>query len=411
MNFKEFLALIRQNKGIVHLADIARELNVSPQTVSNWKARDQVPYKYVVMVNEVFGGGDIEGMETEESAGAPKTRGEEVQPPMPYGSYVFPEEDEISLTEIIAVLKKHIRMILAVPTVTCMLTIIYVLFIAEPVFTSTSTILPSAGGGSTVSNLRAMASQFGINIPSDDQASPTYVYPEIIQSRTLARKLLNQKFDTEKFGSAQSLLKIITYGDDEPEFGPDTLEKMAIEIMLEGMIEVSTDRQSSIITLSINAMEPELAAEINESLIKELDKHQQEFKTSRVGEKRQFIEDRMKEVNNDLESAEDDLKIFRERNRQIVSPALLLEQERYQREVEVQKGIFITLKQEYELAKIQEVEEATVVHVLDPPEAPIHKSSPKRKQSVILAGFLGIGIGVVAAFIRNWYEISQSEGE
>ncbi len=405
MNFKEFLALIRQNKGIVHLADIARELKVSPQTVSNWKARDQVPYKYVLAVKdgpvlEPGSQGDSHENEEQTQASTPV-----------FSPYAFTEEDEISLTEIIAVLKKHIRMILAVPTVTCMLTIIYVLFIAEPVFTSTSTILPSAGGGSTVSNLRAMASQFGINIPMDDDATSSYIYPEIIKSKTLSRKLLRQQFDTHEFGPNRQLFDIISHDFDTSDFGPDTLEKMAIETMQEEMIGVSIDRQSSIITLSINAMEPQLAADINNALITELDKHQQEFKTSRVEEKRQFIEDRLKEVKKDLESAEDDLKTFRERNRQIVSPALLLDQERYQREVEVQKGIFITLKQEYELAKIQEVEEATVVHVLDPPEAPIEKSSPKRTLSVLLAGFLGIGMGVVAAFIRNWYEISQSEGE
>ena len=32
--------------GVVGL-DIARELNVTPQAVSNWKARDKVPYKYI----------------------------------------------------------------------------------------------------------------------------------------------------------------------------------------------------------------------------------------------------------------------------------------------------------------------------------------------------------------------------
>ena len=29
------------------LADISRELGVSPQVVSNWKSRNHVPYKYV----------------------------------------------------------------------------------------------------------------------------------------------------------------------------------------------------------------------------------------------------------------------------------------------------------------------------------------------------------------------------
>ena len=33
--------------GTDKLSDIAMEFNVSPQVVSNWKSRNQVPYKYV----------------------------------------------------------------------------------------------------------------------------------------------------------------------------------------------------------------------------------------------------------------------------------------------------------------------------------------------------------------------------
>jgi hypothetical protein len=40
------------SNGVVNLADIARKLEVSPQSVSNWKARDRVPYKYVVEGSE-----------------------------------------------------------------------------------------------------------------------------------------------------------------------------------------------------------------------------------------------------------------------------------------------------------------------------------------------------------------------
>ena len=411
MNFNQLIDMMYRAKGITRLADVARELDVSPQAVSNWKARNQVPYKYVVMVNERFGGGDQEGSEIEESSGAGESRGEEVQTPLPYGPYAFPDEDEISLWEIIDVLKENLRLILITPTVICILTIIHVLFIAQPVFTSTATIIPSTGGSSTSSNLRSMASQFGINIPSDNNASPTFVYPEIIQSRTLARKLLYRKFDTEEFGPGQPLIKILTYGDEEPEVGPDTLEKFAIK-GLQGMIEVEKSSGTGILTLSVSAGEPQLAADLASALIQELDRHQQEFKTTRVSEKRQFIEDRMTEVNIDLEKSEESLKDFRERNRQILgSPALLLLQERLIREMEVQKGIFITLKQEYELAKIQEVEEATVVYVLDPPEAPLFRSGPKKKQSVLLAGILGIGLGIGMAFVRNWYDSSKTENE
>ena len=111
----------------------------------------------------------------------------------------------------------------------------------------------------------------------------------------------------------------------------------------------------------------------------------------------------------DLEKAEDALKQFRYRNHQIQnSPSLLLEQERLAREVQVIIGVFQTLKQENELAKIQEVEETPVVHVLDPPEAPLERSKPKKKQTIILAGLLGIGFGMSVVFLRKYWKNSDN---
>ena len=36
------------------MADIARELDVTPQVVSNWKSRNIVPYKYVRKVKGII---------------------------------------------------------------------------------------------------------------------------------------------------------------------------------------------------------------------------------------------------------------------------------------------------------------------------------------------------------------------
>ena len=47
MKFSELQDQLQEKFCIDHLADIALELGVSPQAVSNWKARDRVPYKYV----------------------------------------------------------------------------------------------------------------------------------------------------------------------------------------------------------------------------------------------------------------------------------------------------------------------------------------------------------------------------
>ena len=75
----------------------------------------------------------------------------------------------------------------------------------------------------------------------------------------------------------------------------------------------------------------------------------------------------------------------------------MLEEERLTTETEVQKGIFITLKQQYELAKIEEVEESATVQVLDEPVAPYKKSSPKVYLTLFLAMFIGLGSAIFIA--------------
>jgi uncharacterized protein involved in exopolysaccharide biosynthesis len=417
MTFEALLEIMAQH-GITRLAHIARELDASPQTVSNWKARDQVPYKITAIIKAKYGG----SVETDEEKGAQDQEKStengqpEIQHPTPGIPYSNPpdlseEEDSMPLREIINILKKYWKILIIIPTITCIVAIYYVFFIAQPFYVATAKIIPSVGSSST-SNLRGLAAQFGFSVPGGEENSITSsgVYPEIIQSRTLARALLKRNFNTEKFGEDQPLMKILTYSEEEPEFGPDTLEKMAVKALLK-KINVSKSRQSSILKLEVSAIEPQLAADIITALIEELAKHQQKFKSTRVSEKRQFIEGRIEEVQVDLEKAEDALKQFRYRNRQIQnSPSLLLEEERLSREVQVITGVYTTLKQEYELTKIQEVEEATVVHVLDPPEAPLMRAGPQRRKTVIMAGFLGIALGVGLAFGREyWKNISEKD--
>ena len=75
------------------------------------------------------------------------------------------------------------------------------------------------------------------------------------------------------------------------------------------------------------------------------------YKTKTINEKTIFIENRISTVEKDLVASEHKLKSFREQNRQISTPSLQLELERINRDVEIQKGIFLTLKQELELAR------------------------------------------------------------
>ena len=67
------------------------------------------------------------------------------------------------------------------------------------------------------------------------------------------------------------------------------------------------------------------------------------------------------------------------------------------------------MKQEFEVAQIEEVEDSDILHVLDHPEVPIRRTKPNRKLLVIMAGFLGTGFGFFGALIKDYVDENELE--
>ena len=303
------------------------------------------------------------------------------------------------------ILKKRIKLIIVITLLSISFAIVYLFFIAQPVYLTTAKLLPT-GEDNSLSNIQGLASQFGLALPfqSGSNLSFSDIYPEIVKSRQLTGIVLEKKFNTRKFGQNQLLKNILSRQYRLDKYDVDERFKRLSEI-LQDNIKVSKARLTSIVTLEVRGLEPEFAVDLANTIISESDKLQREFKTHQISDKRSFIEERIKDVKKDLESAQEDLKEFREKNRQVqYSPALLLEEERLTTEMDVKKEIFSTLKQQFELVKIEEVEEGATVQILDKPVAPYEKSSPKIFLSIFLSIFIGFGLSVVIAYVMDGLE-------
>ena len=119
-------------------------------------------------------------------------------------------DETISFADIVLVGASHFKLFILIPGFICTLTIIYAIYFTNPIFTSTSKIMSSSGSSSS-SQAVGLAAQLGINLPTTPKQQ--WVYSEIIKSRTLAKAMLNQTFDTGRFGLQKSLLQILTYGN------------------------------------------------------------------------------------------------------------------------------------------------------------------------------------------------------
>jgi uncharacterized protein involved in exopolysaccharide biosynthesis len=399
MNFSE-LEQLMSSRGVTSLAEIARTLNTTPQAVSNWKARNQVPHHVVAKINQ----------STPPPVGNPPI--DDTQSPViHYASPSIFEEDTISLSDILLTMAEQLKVIILTTFISVFLTFAYVQFIQTPQYVSWATVLLPSGSGGNLGGLAGLASQFGVNVPTGVQAdlSSPSLFPKLLRSRTFAEQILDKKFYTKKFGKELSLLAILTHGNDSPKFGRDTLVTSALGA-LEKMLEFTQDPSGIFSVIKATTNEPVFAKQLAEATLVELEDLNRYYKSQAVNEKTSFISNRIASVENDLKSSEKKLKEFNERNRQISSPALQLEQDRLARDVEIQKGIYLTLKQQHELAKIEEVQEASIVQVLDKPQVPLVASNEKSlKLSILFAGVLGVALGIFLGFLRSYADNSDMD--
>jgi len=125
------------------------------------------------------------------------------------------------------------------------------------------------------------------------------------------------------------------------------------------------DSKTSIVTMAIETEEPQLSADILNNIIREIEINIRTKRNTNASEQRKWIDARLLEVRDDLSKAENAFKNFREKNRSISSsPQLLLDQERLMREVQINSTMYIELKKQYELAKIERIRTTPIDNVI-----------------------------------------------
>ena len=204
------------------------------------------------------------------------------------------------------------------------------------------------------------------------------------------------------------MLSILTHGDSQPTVNKEILMNQALA-QFNGLVEFEEGGSNSFSIIKVTTNEPKFSKSLAEQVILELEKLNRFFKSQTVGEKINFIENRINAVSNELEYAELNLKAFNEKNRQVSSPSLKLELERLTRDVEIQKGIYLTLKQQLELAKIEEIGDASVIQVLDRPTVATYPSNKNLKFSLILSTIFGLMLGIFLSLFRAYLNTDNAK--
>jgi len=305
------------------------------------------------------------------------------------------EQPSFNYEELFSVLWGS-RKLIGIITATVTVAAIIISLLLPKYYRSTVIILPETNP-SKLAGLSNLASLAGVNVGGE--VSLSKLYPTIVTSEAVLKNVIYQKYRTTSFSDSADLLKIWDIDDKDPQ--------LAYEAMLNslrGGLEVSLDNKTSVLSISLLTQEPQLSADIVNAVASELDLFVRTKRTTNASEQRKWIEGRLQEVKVDLEKSENALKDFRENNRRVSdSPQLLLEQERFIREVQINSTLYTELKRQYELAKIEEIKNIPIVNIMDSGRPAAKKEKPKRSIIVLTSFFLSL-FGVMGfVYLKHRY--------
>jgi uncharacterized protein involved in exopolysaccharide biosynthesis len=362
-----------------------------------------------------------------------------------------PAEDEISLLDLLIVLAKHKRFVLGVPLVAAIAAVAYSLLLPN-IYSGTTRILPPQQSASAAS---AMLSQLGGALGGAAGGAlgvrnPNDLYMGMLRSRTVADNLI-ARFDLKKVyqqelqSGTQNTLHgytsiaagrdgIITIGvdDREPKRAADLANAYVEELMkltkVLALTEASQRRlffERQLDQAKDNLTTAELAARqgLQKGGLAQVDaqgrsmievtaqlRAQISVKEVQLGSMRTFAA----EGNPELQRTQQEIEALRRELARIEGSSPIAAGRRVDasgnsgldnlsrlRDVKYYEFLYELLAKQYELAKIDEAKDATIIQVLDHAIEPDRKSKPKRTQIVLLSTLAALIASILWVLVRE----------
>jgi uncharacterized protein involved in exopolysaccharide biosynthesis len=130
-----------------------------------------------------------------------------------------------------------------------------------------------------------------------------------------------------------------------------------------------------------------------------------------VRERLEFVEGRFEEVEQELETAEERLAQFLERNQNPTTATLQFRRDRLQRQVSFKEQLYSELQSQLTQTRLDLQRRQPVVTVVEQPVPPMERSAPRRTLIVVLCVFLGGLLGVGGAFVSAFFSGAEKSVE
>jgi uncharacterized protein involved in exopolysaccharide biosynthesis len=275
-----------------------------------------------------------------------------VNHPAPENSEEWDDEDEISLLDLALTVAENLKLLIF-GSLGAGVIALTIAFIWPNIYTGKATILPP-GQDSTSAGALLMSSLGGLGGIAGDIAGlkdPAQRYIAYLKSDTLSNTII-EKYDLQKY------------------YDKDTLT--ATRKKLSKKVDISSDKQSGLITIEVDDYDPKFAAELANAFVAELRVFVGKLDLQETQNRRNFLEEQIKDVT---------LRPFLDQFSQ--------------------QAIIAGLVRQYEVAKVDEGRVGPTFTQVDFATPPELKSAPKSILLAIIATLLTGVLILIFVFFRQ----------
>lgn len=213
---------------------------------------------------------------------------------------VYYEDDEIDLYELWLTLKKRKSVIIGLFIFAVFATAV-ISFVMTPIYRSTASVIPVSGSQSPLGNLAGLAAMAGISIGQSDESQKIMA---VLKSRTIKENVIKRL----------NLINVIL--DEVPE-DRDPMN-VAIEV-LDDMVSISDDKKTGVISISVDFKDPQIAKNIADAYVDELQRILNEKALTVAKLNRIFLEKQLEEEEEKLKRYQLELARF-QKSTKLIEP-------------------------------------------------------------------------------------------
>lgn len=343
-----------------------------------------------------------------------------IEPP-----YLEEEGDEIDILELLRKLWDARKKILKWCGIAAVAGLVIGFSIPKE-YTVSSKLAPETVSKSATGSLSSLASLAGINLATMSTADAVYpdLYPDIVSSTPFVVELFpvqvefeskNEQMTTDyytylkdytrtpwwnkviaaPFKALGWFIGLFRESEEEEEEGfaslnPAELSKEQDEVAkdIRKDISLSVDKKTSVISLSVTAQDPHVAARITEEVIARLKTYVTNYRTEKSRTDLAYYENLYTEAKNSYFTAQQRYANYVDRNQGVILQRVKTEQERLQNEMNLAYQLYNSCAQQLQAARAKVQMETPVFTVINPPQVPLKRSAPSKVTILVAFVFL-----------------------